>query len=187
MTEVVPYSKEVTFALIVFQTRPLIILQTSFAILVLQLPADRSNVIMIKQSCSLDSWNVAKDTLNTNRCPSITSDTKISATVPDNTLTNDCANLELDAVAMRIVERVPVYRELDNDQDLPTWKRYLYRVFPQPIRNALKPPTKREEWKNFIFIHLPIVHWILNYTPNLLIGDFISGLTIGVTHIPQGK
>ena len=134
---------------------------------------------MMAQSCSLDSWNVANDTLNTNRCPSITSDTNISTTVPDNTVTNP--------VAMTIVERVPVYRELDNDQDLPTWKRYLYRAFPQPIRNALKPPTKREEWKNFIFIHLPIVHWILNYTPNLLIGDFISGLTIGVTHIPQGK
>ena len=88
---------------------------------------------------------------------------------------------------MTTVEGVPVYRELDNDRDLPTWKRYLYRAFPQPIRNALKPPTKREEWKNFIFIHLPIVQWILHYTPNLLIGDFISGLTIGVAHIPQGK
>lgn len=142
---------------------------------------------MIKRSWSLDSWNVAKDTLSPHRCPSIASDTKVSTTVPDNTLTNDCANLELDAVAMTTVEGVPVYRELDNDQDLPTWKRYLYRVFPQPIRNALKPPTKREEWKNFIFIHLPIVQWFLHYTPNLLIGDFISGLTIGVTHIPQGK
>ena len=38
----------------------------------------------------------------------------------------------------------------------------------------------------FMFVHLPIIHWVWQYTPKQLIGDTIAGLTIGVTHIPQG-
>lgn len=145
---------------------------------------------MTEQSDSLsdDSWGVAKDfrkALNTR--PSITRVTKVSTNVPDNALTNAYTGLELDDVALTTVEGVPVYRECDEDQDLPMWRRYLNRAVPQPIWNALKPPIKKEEWKNFLFVHLPIIHWVLHYSPKLLLGDFISGLTIGVTHIPQGK
>ena len=147
---------------------------------------------MTEESDSLsdDSWGGAKDfrkALNTHKRPSITRVTKVSTNVPDDALTNANTDLELDDVALTTVEGVPVYRELDEDQDLPMWHRFLHRVLPQPIWNAVKPPITKEEWKKFLFVHLPIIQWILHYTPKLLLGDFISGLTIGVTHIPQGK
>ena len=138
-------------------------------------------------SFSDDSWSVAQDfrkPLNSRKHPSIT---KVSTNDPDDALTNTNTGLELDDVALTTVEGVPVYRELDEDQDLPMRDRYLHRVVPQPIWNALKPPIKKKEWKKFLFVHLPIIQWVLHYTPKLLLGDFISGLTIGVTHIPQGK
>ena len=85
------------------------------------------------------------------------------------------------------VEGVPLYRELSNDTDLPKWRQNVYFVLPQPIRNSLKPPSTKEEWKKFIFIHLPIIQWIWNYIPKYLLGDIVAGLTIGVTHVPQSN
>jgi MFS superfamily sulfate permease-like transporter len=43
-----------------------------------------------------------------------------------------------------------------------------------------------KQWKSFIFVHLPIIQWLWQYRPKYLIGDIIAGITIGVTHIPQG-
>jgi hypothetical protein len=95
---------------------------------------------------------------------------------------------ELDTISIRsvsrTVERVPLYRELPDD-DGPKWRRVLYRLFPQPIRAGLMPPVTRDQWKKWLLIHLPIIGWVMNYIPKYLIGDFIAGLTIGVTHIPQ--
>ena len=54
------------------------------------------------------------------------------------------------------------------------------------MRNALLPPYSLAQWKKFLFVHLPIVHWLWTYRPRQLIGDFIAGITIGVTHVPQG-
>lgn len=82
------------------------------------------------------------------------------------------------------MEDVPVYRELE--EWVPKWRRVFNRVCPQPIRSALKPPISKEAWMKFMFVHLPIIHWVWQYTPKQLIGDTIAGLTIGVTHIPQG-
>ena len=79
---------------------------------------------------------------------------------------------------------VPVYRELE--EWVPKWRRVFNRVCPQPIRNALKPPMGKEAWLKFMFVHLPILHWVWQYTPKQLIGDTIAGLTIGMTHIPHG-
>ena len=87
--------------------------------------------------------------------------------------------------SVHIMEDIPVYRELE-EKWVPKWRRLFNRACPQPIRNALKPPTTREAWIQFVFVHLPILHWLWRYTPKQLIGDVIAGLTIGVTHIPQG-
>ena len=65
-------------------------------------------------------------------------------------------------------------------------KNFFYRVFPQPLRNALLPPRTLKQWRQFLFIHLPILHWLWTYRPRQLIGDLIAGITIGVTHVPQG-
>ena len=88
--------------------------------------------------------------------------------------------------ASALVEKVPVYRELEEEK-LPRWKRAINYLFPQPIYNALKPPSGKDGWIHFIHVHFPIVYWLWTYTPKQLIGDTVSGLTVGVTHIPQGK
>ena len=80
-----------------------------------------------------------------------------------------------------------IYREIDEKESVSKLRNALQSVLPQPIRAALAPPTTLEGWKVFLFVHLPVVHWLWLYRPKQLIGDIIAGFTIGVTHIPQGK
>ena len=80
----------------------------------------------------------------------------------------------------------PIYREFEEYDSLSRVKNRLRRIIPQPIRKSMLPPRSWKEWQKFIFTHLPIVHWLWTYRPNQLLGDFIAGLTIGVTHISQG-
>lgn len=80
-----------------------------------------------------------------------------------------------------------IYREVEEYETLSKVKNKLKRVIPQPIRKSLLPPRSWKEWRKFMFTHLPIIRWIWTYRFNLLIGDLIAGLTIGVTHIPQGN
>ena len=80
-----------------------------------------------------------------------------------------------------------IYREFEEQESLSTLKNELKKIVPQPIRNSLLPPRSLRDWRKFLFTHLPILHWLWKYTPNQLIGDFIAGVTIGVTHIPQGS
>ena len=100
---------------------------------------------------------------------------------------NDSSSITSTASSTVSFENVPVYREVEQAPITPKIKKMLYRACPEPIRNAIKPPTTREAWKKFLQIHFPIVYWVLKYTPKLLVGDIVSGLTIGVTHIPQGR
>ena len=79
-----------------------------------------------------------------------------------------------------------IYREFEEYESLSSVTNKLKKVVPQPIRKSMLPPRSLREWQTFLFTHLPIVHWLWTYTPNQLIGDLIAGLTIGVTHIPQG-
>ena len=79
-----------------------------------------------------------------------------------------------------------IYREFEEYDSLSRVKNKLKRLIPQPIRKSVLPPRSLREWKAFLCTHLPILHWLWTYTPNLLIGDLIAGITIGVTHIPQG-
>jgi MFS superfamily sulfate permease-like transporter len=65
-------------------------------------------------------------------------------------------------------------------------RSYCSRLFPQPLRNAVLPPFTAAQWKKFFFVHLPILNWLWNYRPKMLIGDIVAGITIGVTHVPQG-
>ncbi len=85
-----------------------------------------------------------------------------------------------------LVENESVYRELSPPSDLSTRKRLVSQYLPQPIYNALKPPTNKKEFQHFWQIHVPIWHWLYYYVPKFILGDIVAGLTIGVTHVPQG-
>ena len=80
----------------------------------------------------------------------------------------------------------PIYRDIAEKESLSKWRNGLNRLFPQPVKNALLPPRGRKGWLRFLFVHVPILHWLWTYRPKQLIGDVIAGITIGVTHIPQG-
>ena len=79
-----------------------------------------------------------------------------------------------------------IYREFEEYDSLSKFKNKLKKTVPQPIRSSLLPPRSWKDWRKFLFTHLPILHWLWIYRPNQLIGDLIAGITIGVTHIPQG-
>ena len=64
-------------------------------------------------------------------------------------------------------------------------KAYYYT--PEPVRSSVKPPTSCEDWKSFFLIRVPIIQWLWSYKAKHLIGDLVAGLTIGMTHIPQGR
>ena len=63
-------------------------------------------------------------------------------------------------------------------------KAYYYT--PEPVRSSVKPPTSCEDWKSFFLIRVPIIQWLWSYKAKHLIGDLVAGITIGMTHIPQG-
>lgn len=92
-----------------------------------------------------------------------------------------------EAVPLQAIGGEPLYRELDEKESLSRLRNGIKKYVPQPIRKALLPPRNRVEWRKFIFVHLPVLHWLWSYRPKQLIGDIISGITIGVTHIPQGE
>ena len=64
-------------------------------------------------------------------------------------------------------------------------KAYYYT--PEPVRSSLKLPLTWHELKTSLLIWIPILHWSWTYRAKDLIGDLVSGFTIGMTHIPQGK
>ena len=80
-----------------------------------------------------------------------------------------------------------VYRDITPAKKRNAWEKFLAQFVPQPIYNALQPPSSRKEWRKFWEMHLPIWHWLFYYAPKFLLGDIVAGLTIGVTHIPQGN
>ena len=79
-----------------------------------------------------------------------------------------------------------IYREFEEYESLSEVKNKFRRMIPQPVRKSLIPPRSWRDWKRFVLVHLPIIHWLWTYRSNQLIGDLIAGITIGVTHIPQG-
>lgn len=58
---------------------------------------------------------------------------------------------------------------------------------PEPIRSALTPPLTRMAWLEFVLVHVPILRWVLEYQFAFLISDIVSGITVAIMHIPQGK
>jgi high affinity sulfate transporter 1 len=66
------------------------------------------------------------------------------------------------------------------------WNFKNEHIVPEPVRSHFMPPKKCMEWKNFVFRHLPILSLLWTYRLKFIIGDLIAGITIGVTHIPQG-
>ena len=80
-----------------------------------------------------------------------------------------------------------VYRELSPAENPTFWTETVSRLLPQPIYNDIKPPRNKKDWRRFWEVHVPIWHWLYYYVPKFLLGDIVAGLTIGVTHIPQGN
>ena len=110
------------------------------------------------------------------------------STITESTVTKQVVSPQNNNELMeKTGERLPVYRELEEEKGGGRLQSLVGRFLPQPIRNSLKPPTNKNEWKRFLYVHLPIVHWVISYTPKYLIGDVIAGLTVGVAHIPMGN
>ena len=58
---------------------------------------------------------------------------------------------------------------------------------PEPIRSHFMPPQNFSQWKKFVLDRVPILRWLYQYVMTLLFGDVISGITVGIMHIPQGN
>lgn len=50
-----------------------------------------------------------------------------------------------------------------------------------------RPPMTCRAWLNFLLTRVPIIRWIIGYQPFFIVGDIISGITVAIMHIPQGK
>ena len=77
--------------------------------------------------------------------------------------------------------------EKQHQEDAAFWNIKDEHIIPEPIRSHFMPPRKCKEWKSFVFRHLPILALFWTYRLKFIIGDLIAGITIGVTHIPQGE
>jgi len=62
-----------------------------------------------------------------------------------------------------------------------------YYCTPEPVRSSLKLPSTWSDWKASLLVWIPILQWAWGYKVKYLIGDLMSGFTIGMTHIPQGN
>ena len=58
---------------------------------------------------------------------------------------------------------------------------------PEPIRSHFMLPRNFSQWKKFVLDRVPILRWLYQYVITLLFGDVISGITVGIMHIPQGN
>ena len=58
---------------------------------------------------------------------------------------------------------------------------------PEPVRSALKPPLTAKQWKSFVLTKLPFLSWLWMYQLKWLLADLISGITVAIMHIPQGR
>ena len=114
----------------------------------------------------------------------------LSITPSDPFLTSDAVSVGVEenvALDSRADSREAIYRELQEQESLSKLKNRIKELIPQPIRKSLLPPRSWKEWKSFFLIHLPIIQWVWTYRRKQLIGDIVAGVTIGVTHIPQGQ
>ena len=78
------------------------------------------------------------------------------------------------------------YISLINNLLLDVFFIYQQMSTLEPIRGHLTPPKTCKEWKRVLLGRLPILIWLYQYLPSLLFGDVISGITVGIMHIPQG-
>lgn len=61
------------------------------------------------------------------------------------------------------------------------------RVYLLGVVFWCRPPMTCRAWLNFLLIRVPIIRWIIGYQPHFIVGDIISGITVAIMHIPQGK
>lgn len=61
----------------------------------------------------------------------------------------------------------------------------LYNFFFISVGKAQTPAVKNSYFKELLYKRLHILKWLPNYTKQDVISDFIAGLTVGLTMIPQ--
>lgn len=71
--------------------------------------------------------------------------------------------------------------------DTDTESQQLRETPPDQSQRQLKKITlkRKQNWKNYVTRRIYILSWIRNYDKNLAISDFIAGITLGLTIIPQ--
>lgn len=77
-------------------------------------------------------------------------------------------------------EQLSVQSQSDADLD-----RYYKEKIPD-VLGALKRTARQGCGKKLIKKRFPVLGWLPHYKPRYLIQDFIAGLTVGLTAIPQG-
>lgn len=68
--------------------------------------------------------------------------------------------------------------------ELPTEKRT--RSSSPNVSTWLKNRARRGCTKKLIYKRIPICTWLPKYNVNTAVADFVAGLTVGLTVIPQG-
>ena len=77
----------------------------------------------------------------------------------------------------KFIERYNLNQDFNNSPMDGTW-RYIKKYYK---------PTP-EFFKRQLFKRIPFIDWIRKYNlKEWLVPDIVSGLTIGIVHIPQGK
>uniref|UniRef100_A0AAR5PJE5 STAS domain-containing protein n=1 Tax=Dendroctonus ponderosae TaxID=77166 RepID=A0AAR5PJE5_DENPD len=56
---------------------------------------------------------------------------------------------------------------------------------PEPVADSSSQTVKNGSMKKLIFKRLPILSWLPHYTKEDIIADFVAGITVGMTMIPQ--
>ena len=102
--------------------------------------------------------------------------------------------------SLSVSSNLSVYDDLDHSISSPTSKESSSVTTPSRWKSvkhhssAVSKKTKQEcgkYWSNVFTLatlkeKLPIIGWLPNYRLNHLRSDFIAGLTVGLTVIPQG-
>ena len=112
-------------------------------------------------------------------------ETRLRAFSSDNIEVVDARREERKGGFGEIPEWDPAAFHAGSKVQLAVNKAYYYT--PEPVRSSLKFPSTWNDWKTSLFVWIPILQWSLAYRAKDLIGDVISGFTIGMTHIPQGN
>ena len=80
----------------------------------------------------------------------------------------------------------PILDERHFEENYQSVERKIKFSVPEPIRSAISPPSNLQQWKQFFFLHVPILHWLLTYKKGYILSDVVAGITIGIMQVAQG-